>query len=442
VIAGLASWRPSRLLRDASWISVALMAPETVRGLVFLALAPLLGPEAYGLMGLAAMVIAVATLLLRDGWVTALLARSELPDPLLSSCFRALAMFAVALIPAILGGGWLLGHIFTEPLLPVIVAALVPAVLAETVAVPARAWLLHHRRSRDVALASTIAAMFAGISAGGGALAGWGVWSLVVFNLSLSVSTSSLLYLRSGWKPGRRFASGGIRPVLAAAAGIGAGNAVLLLEQIVLRSFVAAVFGTAGLGALMLMRRVVDLIAGATSMALGRASLIGIARYPAGSSDRRRTLVQALSLGLLLAVPPALLLAVAGEAAVVWLAGPEWTDSGPLLEAGALLVLALPLNAVLAQWHYGHHRTGLELGLRILGSLLLLALLPLVLVGGLTGVVLAMAGRSWILLFCRLLLVYGTGGLPGILQRTRRAPAVISGYRRKRTGRRCTPPQG
>ncbi len=442
MIAGFAGWRPSRLLRDASWISVALAAPEIVRGLVFLALAPLLGPEAYGLVGLAAMVIAAATLFVRDGWVTALLARRELPDPLLSSCFWALVLLAAALTPVIIGGGRLLGQVFAEPLLPVIVAALVPALFAEALAVPARARLLHQRRSRDVAVASGIAAAIAGLGAVAAALAGWGVWSLVVFNLSLAVLASILLWLRSGWKPARQLALERIRPVVVAAAAIGSGNAILLLEQIALRSFVAAVFGTAGLGALMLMRRIVDLIAGATSMALGRASLLGIARHPVGSSDRRRTLAQASGLALLLAVPPALLLAFAGEAAVLRLAGPEWKDSGPLVEIGALLVLALPLNTVLAQWHYGHHRAGLELGLRVLGSLLLLAFLPLALVGGLTGVVLAMAGRSWLLLLCRLVLVYGRNGPPGLLHRIRPDPAVISGYRPKRAGTRWTRPQG
>ncbi len=410
MIPAAGSWRLPRLLRDASWISVALSAPHVVRGLVFLALAPVLGPEAYGLMGLAAVIIAVAGLLLRDGWTTALLGLYDLSGALLSTCFWALALLSLALLPLTLGGGYLLGWAFSEPLLPVVVAALVPALLAEGLGVPARTWLLRNGRSRSVALASSIAAVAAGLVTVAAALADFGVWSLVLFNLVLALLTTAILSVQSRWKPGAHFAPAEMRPLLAFAFKVVAANTVMVLEQIALRSFVTGLFGTAGLGFLMFARLVVELISGATSAALGRASLIGLARDPAGSAGRRRTLVQAMGFGLMLAVPMAALLAFAGGPAVLWLAGPGWSDSAPLIETSALLVLALPLNAILAQWHYSHDRAGLELGLRFLGSALLLAFLPIVLADGLRGVVLAMAGRSWVLLLCRLTLVFWRAG--------------------------------
>ena len=412
-MSGRSILRLPRLLRDASWISLALSAPEVVRGLVFLALAPLLGPEAYGVMGLAAVVIAVAVLLLRDGWATALAGRHELSNELLSSCFWALTVLAVAMLAPIAGGGWLLGRLFEDPSLPPVVAALAPAMVAEALGTPARVWLLRNDRSRDVALASATAALLAGLGAAGGALAGWGVWSLVLFNLLLSSVTTALLWRRSEWRPDRTFAWSTIRPIVAFAAKVSGGSAVIVMEQVALRSFVAAIFGTAGLGSLMLARRVVELVAGASSMALGRASLIGLARDPVGSGGRRRTLLQAMLLGLLVAAPLALALALGGETAVLRLAGPAWQESAPLLRTSALLVLILPVNAVLAQWHFGHDRAGLELALRFLGTLLLLAFLPLVFVAGLNGVVLAMAARAWTLAGCRLYLVFRRGGALG-----------------------------
>ena len=402
-------WRLPRLLQDASWISVALSAPQVVRGLVFLALAPLLGPEAYGLMGLAGVIVALAGLLMRDGWTTALLRMDGLSDNLLSTCFWTLALVSLAVLPLILGGGYLLGRAFSEPLLPVIIVALSPGLLAEALGVPARAWLLRNGRSRSVALGSSAAAIAAGLTAVGTALVGLGVWSLVLFNLLLPSGTAAILSMQSTWKPGAHFALREIRPIVGFTVKIVAANTVSVLEQIALRSFVTGVFGTAGLGTLMLARRIVELIAGGASMALGRASLIGLVRDPADSPGRRKTLVQAMRFGLVLAVPVAALLAIAGGPAVLWLAGPDWQQSVPLIRLSAILVLALPLNAILAQWHYSHDRAGLELGLRVLGTVLLLALLPIVFLAGLEGVVLAMAGRAWVLLLCRLTLIFGRG---------------------------------
>ena len=412
-----------RLLRDASWISVALSTPEIVRGLVFLALVPLLGPEAYGLMGLAAVVVAIATLILRDGWVTALAGRHELSEALLSSCFWALALLSAALLAPVLAGGWLLGRAFSEPVLPLIVAALAPALVAEALAIPARVWLLRSGLARSVALASGFAALVAGLAALSAALAGWWVWSLVLFNLLLAFATSVMLWLQSRWRPRRHFVWAQLRPLLAFAVKVSAGNGVVVLEQVALRSLVAAMFGTVGLGALMLARRIVELVAGATSAALGRASLIGLARDPVGSSGRRTTLLQAMGLGLVVAAPLALALALAGGPAVSWLAGPDWQQSVPLVRTSALVVLALPVNAVLAQWHYSHDRAGLELGLRLLGTGLLLAFLSLVFVAGLNGVVLAMAARAWILAGCRLYLVFWRGGALADLRGRRFRPA-------------------
>ncbi len=394
---------------------MALSAPEIVRGLVFLALAPLLGPEAYGLMGLAAVVIAVATLLLRDGWTTAILGRHRVSDELLTTAFWTLCLLSLALLPPVLAGGWLLGRVFAEPSLPVVVAALFPALLAEGLSVPARSWLLRNRRSWIVAVASGLAAIAAGVGALLAALAGWGVWALVLFNLLLALITASVLVRWSAWRPGRHFAPAALRPVLVSATKISAGNAVIVLEQIALRGFAAGVFGTAGLGALMLARRVVEVMVGATSVALGRASLIGFARDPAGSAGRRRTLMQGIALGLLLGGPMAAMLWLFGEAAVSRLAGPEWRDGAPLVRASALLVLVLPVNAVLAQWHFSHDHAGRELSLRILGAVLLVAFLPLVFPFGLEGVVLAMAARSWILLFCRSALIFWRAGVPAAL---------------------------
>ncbi len=392
------------LLTDTFQLSAGVTLPEAVRALAFIVLAPVLGPQPYGILGLAALVVALPRILVRDAWVTPLVSLGAADESCESSGFWLVAVLGLLLIPpAILVAHWIGGAV-GEPALPLAVAVLLSAEYLSGLAGVSRARLL--RRRRLVAIGG---ARLFGISCGAAigillALQGSGFWSLVWLGAVSGLLEAVLLAALAGWRPRLELRSSHARRLLAMTLRIAATLSLVFLEQLLARGLVAMQFGTRSLGQFMLGRRLLDLAIGVSGLALGRAALIRfVDRSGAGGQE------EALRLSLLLAG----LIGMIVGAAMAWLAPPllasfagaAWSEALRLLAAFAVVAAAAPAQMVVSQWLRARGMAGIELRLRVLGLLLLALLIALLLPLGVVGMAWAMAVRGWIMLGCGLWVV-------------------------------------
>lgn len=413
--------RGREVVSDAFWLGLGASLPELVRALAFIILAPLLGPEPYGLLGIAALVVAAARIILRDSWLTPVIRHAADDEASEDTAFWLILALAVAVMPIAVAAAMLVAARLDAPvLLPGICVLLVSEVLAALTVVP-RARLLRMRRLHTVGICRLLSVIAGCALALVLALDGYGFWALVWLNAVSTTLEALMLAGAAGWLPLRRYSAGRARPLMRMAARVGLGAGIVLLEQLFTRGMVTSVYGTLALGQYMLARRLFELAVGLSAAAVGRAAFLGFMRHRGASGAA--TLIPALVVAVAAGCAIGFGLGVVGPLLVARFAGEAWQGAVSLLPPLGLAAVAAPASAVLSQWLLAHDGAALDLRLRLASAATLLLLLVLLLPLGLAGVAWAMAVRGTLMALVRLWLVYGQmRTAPG-----RRRPANGSG---------------
>ncbi|GAB2464226.1 lipopolysaccharide biosynthesis protein [Xylanimonas ulmi] len=143
-------------------------------------LARLLVPADFGLVAMIMAVVGVADLLRDFGMTGAIVQARELSERTWSGVLWFSAGLGLALTGVVAGGAPLIALLYDEPRLTVLTLAIAPTLLLNGLAMPLQA-----RAQRDLRFGLLarvdVTSMAAGVLGSiGAALAGWGVWSLVV----------------------------------------------------------------------------------------------------------------------------------------------------------------------------------------------------------------------------------------------------------------------
>lgn len=176
-----------------------------------LLLAYFLAPEAYGLLAMMAVFIAIATSLMDSGFLQALIRLKEVTSEDLSSAFYAnLALGALSYLLLFISAPWI-ADFYDEPQLIQLIRALGLVVLIQAFEVVQVA--LFHRQMNFKAqlMAGFPAALISACAAIGLAYWGAGVWALVTQMIIAALITVVLLWWMSNWRPARVFSGQSLR---------------------------------------------------------------------------------------------------------------------------------------------------------------------------------------------------------------------------------------
>jgi O-antigen/teichoic acid export membrane protein len=209
---------PDRFVRtDAVEDDVALAAArggvvqigaQAVRIAMFAAsgivLARLLTPEDFGLMGMAASVVAIVVVIRDFGFPMAAVHRQGLRHEDVSALFWVSLRLNVALTLLVVAAAPLLARIYGEQELIAITVVIGAASFVSSLGAQHESLLIRQMRFatlRAVELGSTFIALVAGVLA---AILGAGYWALVLQAVVLGVSQVVLVWRACGWRPARR----------------------------------------------------------------------------------------------------------------------------------------------------------------------------------------------------------------------------------------------
>jgi polysaccharide transporter, PST family len=295
-------------------------------------LARLLGPEAFGLIGLAMPFILLTSVLADAGLGTALMRHQNPSSELESTVFWISSSIGVGLTLLLCALSWPLAHIFARPdLAPVLATLSLILTFGGSMAV-ANARIARRRDFAVFAVAdvlSTAVSATAGIAA---AVFGLGVWSLVIQQLILWITKAAWVFPASGFRLQFVCKLKLARPFL----GFGINSAVANLSDFIGRNLpplvVGGTLGVTPLGhysmAYQLTRIAELVISGPVNLSI----LTAVAR----TADRQeaRTLVMG-SLRVIVAALAFLFcgLALTADLTTAILLGPKWSDTAPVLAA-------------------------------------------------------------------------------------------------------------
>lgn len=195
------------------WAAVERIAPQFVTFGISIVVARLLGPEAYGLIGMLTIFIALGQAFSELGLTAAIIQRKEVSDVDLTSVFYVNIVAGALITTLCCAISPLAADFYGKPLLqPLLCAQSVTFLISSlgTVQVALVSREMRFQMSAKVELIACVGSGLAGLSM---AILGLGVWSLVGLNLSRIMLRVLLLWLLAGWRPRGKFSKTAFLPM-------------------------------------------------------------------------------------------------------------------------------------------------------------------------------------------------------------------------------------
>jgi lipopolysaccharide exporter len=414
-----------RTLRGALWSAAGSWTQVGLNLAGVAIVARLVGPEGYGAVGIALVATGLAAMLCHGAFVPVLVQRPALEDGHVDATFllcatlsslAALVLFAFASpLCALLGGGAASAAVLRAlaPLLPLSAAAAICAALLE-----------RDLRFRELAAAGSVSAVACNLAGVAAALAGAGLWTLVIMESTRVVVLLAGLVRTVRWRPGRRATRAHLRSLAAFNARVLATQALGTADDLLPRALVGWLLGPQALGHYMLGRRIFEEL---SRLVVG--PLAGVAMAAASRARHDTALLHRIVLGLygtasLIALPTFLGAAVLAPLAVPLAFGAGWADAVPAIQILLLCGTRTATGVFNVSILRALDRADLPIRLLGAGVLLHALLIPPLAAWGLSGVALAILLRTLSTWPLGCLYVRRASGLPIRRQLAAGAPAL------------------
>ncbi|HEU0103269.1 MAG TPA: lipopolysaccharide biosynthesis protein [Mycobacteriales bacterium] len=317
------------------WSALGVGGKQALQLAFGLALARLLGPQAYGVVGAATIFVTLSILLLDQGLSAALIQRTALTPRMPGAAMSlnlasgvVLGLLTLLLAPAA-------ADFLNTPELAGVLRLLALGLLLKAAAIAPRALASRALRFRPLAVADLSGAAVGAAGGLAAALLGAGYHALVV-QILLSDLVVLVVLLRATRGPWPNLAARELRPLLPFGLRLFATNSVAYSTRNVDNVLVGRYLGTVDLAFYSMAYRVLVLPVQLVGQSVNRVLFPVLSRI---ADDRARvgaTLLRALELLSLVAFPAMALVACAAPELVVLGLGEDWLPTAPLITVLAL----------------------------------------------------------------------------------------------------------
>ena len=202
-----------RAVVGTAWSGLSTVGKQILSIASVATVARLLGPRAYGVMGMATILIAFI-LNFRDlGTGSAIIQRPTLTRALTSSLFWVNCGFGLFLAAFVCAASPLVANFFKTPELVPILCVLSVSFWLTSCGITHNSLLYREMRFRTLAIVDLGAAVAAYVVALVSAFRGLGVWSLVFANIANSIVSVAGYWIGAKWRPAWEFAVDEVRSV-------------------------------------------------------------------------------------------------------------------------------------------------------------------------------------------------------------------------------------
>jgi O-antigen/teichoic acid export membrane protein len=396
----------------AIWVSLETWVNQVLRFLVFVLLARMLGPEPYGILTLALVVVTFAEVVISEGgWSEALIRKHPLLCEDLDTVFWFSVVASVVLAGSAFACAMPLAYWFETPEIGRVLPWLACGLPFTALRVVPNALLEREFKFQRIALSSLIGTLVGGLGALMMAVLGYGIWSLILYYLLESIIRSSLLWALCPWVPGTRVCGASLLSLLRFVSGTISEVSLSMLDAGVARALIGSKSGVIQVGyyglaqeSLVLIRRM--LVAPVTRVALPAITTMRSEPERLGSS-----LNKGLQLAMLFALPGSIGLIIVAPDVVILLVGSKWTPAITAVQTILLLGPIMPLIRLNVTLQLALGRARLVAGLAVLSTTLFLLAIICVRSFSAEAVLEAFVLRTYVLLPLHLALLWRSAGI-------------------------------
>lgn len=201
----------TKTLKGLLWSSIDTYGVYIVKLVFSIAIARLLKPEDYGLIGMIAIFIAIGSMFTDGGFQDALIQKKEPTDLDFSSVFYFKMTIAITFYIVLFFSTDAIANFYNEPrVIPIAKIMGLTFVISALGSIHV-AWFIKHMDFKSYAKIRTSSSLFSGSVALTAAYFGLGVWALVLQTLTSTFLNTLLYWIVNKWKPKLLFSFGSMK---------------------------------------------------------------------------------------------------------------------------------------------------------------------------------------------------------------------------------------
>lgn len=302
-----------------------------------LLLTRLLLPEAFGLVALANVVIALIRVFVEQGFAQAIVQTKELDPKSLDTAFWSSLAISLLLSLGVFFSANFLAAQFKEPDLAPVLQSLSPVFVLIALNSVQTALLQRQLKFKALAIRSLMALSVGGIVAMVMALLGFGVWSLVAQELTRALVAVVVLWQVGKWRPRFRFSIDSLRQLLTFGVSIMGINILNVVNRRSDDLLVGYYLGTAALGYYNVAYQLLLLMTQLINAPVNQVAFSAFAKLQERPEMLRKALYNAAKMVALVSIPAFFFAATLAPQLVPLLFGDKWTQSIPVMQVLALI---------------------------------------------------------------------------------------------------------
>jgi O-antigen/teichoic acid export membrane protein len=397
-----------RTVTGILWSAGTRVGAQFLNFAVTVVLVRLLSPADFGLVATIAIFTGFASIFVDFGLAAALIQRPTLTERHRSSAFWMNLAAGVAIAAVVASLAPLLARFFDEPRLVKLTLVLSLNFVIGSSGIVQSALLYRSMNFRRLGAIDIVSALIGGAAAATAALAGLGVWSLIIQGITTISVRVTLLWTASDWRPRRIIDRAAVRDLWRFSSNLGGFTAVNYWSRNADNFLIGKFVGAAGLGiygrAYNLMLMPIDQISSVTS----RVMFPALSRIQDDRPRVKRTYLRAISIIGLLSFPVLCGLFVVAKPFILTLYGAKWAGVVPVLQLLCVAGLMQPVSVTVGWIYQSQGRTDWFLRWGLAAGAVTVTAFAIGIHWGVKGVALAYAISTYALL-------YFTFAIPGRL---------------------------
>ncbi len=198
---------------------------------------------------------------------------------------------------------------------------------------------------KSLALRSIVSGTAGGAAGIAAAVAGWGIWALVVQRLVTEATNTIMSWQAYPWVPGRSFSMGQLRAIWAFGFNIVVHQILSLLPRRAMDLILGSMIGAAAVGLNRTARRSTELVVAGTIHPFNVVAVQTLSRLQSDSAELVKAYRWMLSKSAMLSCPAMVGLGVLAPQAIPAIFGEKWEVSGVLVQIMAIMVVPYALSS-------------------------------------------------------------------------------------------------
>lgn len=328
------------------WSVTERFGNQGIQFLIGLMLARLLMPEDYGLLGMLLVFISIAQVFVDGGFSAALIRRKDVGDQDYSTVFWfnlgvALVCYALIFIASPLIAGF-----YDEPMLAPLAKVVALNIVINAFGMIQKTLLtkkLDFKTQARINISSIIISGIIGIIA---AWRGYGVWALVIQNISKNLMVNVGFWLQSSWRPGRVFSQTAFRELFGFGSKLLLSSLINAISENLYAIIIGKLYNAKSLGFYTRANQFQKLPVSSIYGAIGVVSYPVLAELkdePAKLREAYRSMIRMVAWCLF---PVMLILGAVAEPMVKIVLTDKWLPCVPLLQILCIVGAFYPLHAI------------------------------------------------------------------------------------------------